>query len=133
MFSLGLLTYRPARDVWRASAVGTGERFGISNPVIGPTVIALSTSAHEFLTTLVAAVKRQADVVVGNVIGSNVLNSLGIMGASSLASLRGLTVPAHVMAVDIPLMLAGAECRPSSPCGRCRSAKGWAEPCSASI
>ena len=98
----------PSRGVWRASAVGTGERFGVSNQVIGLTVIALSTSAPELATTLVATVKRQADVAVGNVIGSNVLNILGIIGASSLASFREFTVPAHVMSFDIPLMLAGA-------------------------
>jgi cation:H+ antiporter len=89
-------------------ATGMGERLGIPDQVIGLTVIALSTSAPELATTLVAAVKRQADVAVGNVIGSNILNILGIMGAASLASLRELTVPEHVMAVDIPLMLVGA-------------------------
>jgi cation:H+ antiporter len=89
-------------------AVGIGERFGLSNQVIGLTVVALSTSAPELATTLVAAVKRQADVAVGNVIGSNVLNILGIMGAASLASLRELAVPAHLMSFDIPVMLAGA-------------------------
>jgi len=89
-------------------AVGLSERLGISNEVIGLTVVALSTSAPELATTLVAAFKRQADVAVGNVIGSNILNILGIMGAVSLASLRELTVPQHFVSLDIPVMLAGA-------------------------
>jgi cation:H+ antiporter len=89
-------------------AVGLAERLHVSNQVIGLTVIALSTSIPELATTLVAAFKRQADVAVGNVIGSNILNMLGIMGAASLASLRELTVSHRFLVVDLPMMFVGA-------------------------
>jgi cation:H+ antiporter len=89
-------------------AVGLAERLHVSNQVIGLTVIALSTSIPELATTLVAAFKRQADVAVGNVIGSNILNMLGIMGAASLASLRELTVGHRFLVVDLPMMFVGA-------------------------
>jgi cation:H+ antiporter len=89
-------------------AVGLGGIIGVSNQVMGLTVIALSTSVPELATTLVAAFKRESDLAVGNIIGSNILNIVGIMGVASMVSLRELTVPTRFTTLDLPLMVAGA-------------------------
>jgi len=89
-------------------AVGFGGIIGVSNQVMGLTVIALSTSVPELATTLVAAFKKESDLAVGNIIGSNILNIVGIMGVASMVSLRELTVPARFTTLDLPLMVGGA-------------------------
>ena len=89
-------------------AVGFGEIIGSSNEVIGLTLIALSTSLPELATTLVAVYKRQSSLAVGNIIGSNILNVLAIMGAASTVSPRELAVPERFMTFDLPLMVTAA-------------------------
>lgn len=89
-------------------AVGVAAQFGVPHSVIGVTVVALSTSLPELATTLVAALKREADVAVGNVLGSNVLNLFAIMGASALVSREPILVPPRFMTLDLPVMLASA-------------------------
>ena len=58
--------------------------YGISDAVIGLTLVAIGTSLPELATTVMAALRRQADVALGNVIGSNMFNLLGIIGVASL-------------------------------------------------
>jgi cation:H+ antiporter len=60
------------------------EQFGVSQVVIGLTIIAIGTSLPELATSVVASVKREADVAFGNVIGSNILNILLILGVAAL-------------------------------------------------
>ncbi|MBL4811635.1 MAG: calcium/sodium antiporter [Rhodobacteraceae bacterium] len=64
-------------------AVSIAREFGMSETVIGLTLVAVGTSLPELATTVSAALRRQADVAVGNVIGSNMFNLLGIMGVAS--------------------------------------------------
>ena len=66
------------------SSLEIAEDFGVSESVIGLTLVALGTSLPELATTVMAALRRQADVALGNVIGSNIFNLLGIMGVASL-------------------------------------------------
>jgi cation:H+ antiporter len=66
-------------------AVIVATAAGISDTVIGLTVVAIGTSLPELVTSFVAAVRRQSDIAVGNVVGSNIFNSLGIIGAAALA------------------------------------------------
>lgn len=65
-----------------ATAIARG--LGISEAVIGLTIVAVGTSLPELATTLVAAIRRQGDVAIGNVIGSNIFNIFGILGATAL-------------------------------------------------
>ena len=104
LIAAGIVMLPLGADLLINGAVGLGGRLGISNQVLGLTVVALSTSVPELATTVIAALKRQADLAVGNVIGSNVLNILGIMGAASLTSLRELIVPERFLVLDLPLM-----------------------------
>lgn len=68
------------------NAVDLAQLFGISEAVIGLTIVAAGTSMPELATSLVAAFRRQPDIAIGNVIGSNVFNVLGILGIASLVS-----------------------------------------------
>src|SRR5690606_37678811 len=68
------------------AAVDLARLFGISEEAIGLTIVAVGTSAPELVTSIVAAVRRQADVAIGNVLGSNIYNLLGIGGLTALIS-----------------------------------------------
>lgn len=67
-------------------AVGVAANMGISEAVIGLTVVAIGTSLPELSTTVVAAVRRHGDIAVGNVVGSNLFNLLGILGITALVT-----------------------------------------------
>lgn len=68
------------------SSVSLAKEFGVSEAVIGLTIIASGTSMPELATSVVAALRKQPDIALGNVIGSNVFNILGILGIASLVS-----------------------------------------------
>ena len=82
-------------------AVGLAEAAGVSNAVIGLTVVALGTSAPELATSIVAAVRGESEIAVGNVVGSNLFNVLGILGAAALV--RPLAAPG-LQLVDVAMM-----------------------------
>lgn len=69
-----------------AHSVNLATAFGISEAVIGLTIVAAGTSMPELATSLVAAVRKQPDIAIGNVVGSNVFNILGILGLASIIS-----------------------------------------------
>ncbi|MBB5515833.1 cation:H+ antiporter [Rubricella aquisinus] len=77
---------------------------GLSEAVIGLTVIAIGTSLPELATSITAAIKRQAGIAFGNVIGSNIFNVFGILGATALIS--PIPVAPRFLTVDLPVMLA---------------------------
>ncbi len=80
--------------------------FGISETVIGLTLVAIGTSLPELATTVMAALRRQADVALGNVIGSNMFNLLGIMGVASLVG--SIPVARGIVSFDLWIMLAAS-------------------------
>ncbi len=98
--------------VGSAWLVGSSSSFakaiGISDVVIGLTIVAAGTSMPEVATSLVAALKGERDIAVGNVIGSNIFNILACLGISGLLAPGGLTIPPSVMAFDYWVMLAVA-------------------------
>ncbi|QDU88183.1 Inner membrane protein YrbG [Pirellulimonas nuda] len=79
---------------------------GVSELVIGLTVVAIGTSLPELATSIMAAVRGKRDLAVGNVVGSNILNILGVLGLSAIVSPGGIAVSAPSLAFDIPLMIA---------------------------
>lgn len=85
------------------AAVDLARVGGISEEVIGLTIVAVGTSAPELVTSLVAAVRRQSDVAIGNVLGSNVYNLMGIGGLTAL--IRPTPVPEQIVRTDVPFML----------------------------
>lgn len=101
---LGLIGLPLGADLLVDGAIGVARYFGISEAVIGLTLVAIGTSLPELATTIVAAYRKHGDVAIGNVIGSNLFNLLGIMG---IASFFGpLAVPPGILEVDIWVMLA---------------------------
>jgi cation:H+ antiporter len=76
---------------------------GVSELVIGLTVVAGGTSAPELFTSLVAALRRQHEISVGNILGSNVFNGLGILGLTAVVG--GQQVAAQVLRLDAPLLV----------------------------
>jgi cation:H+ antiporter len=90
-------------------AIEIARAFGISELVIGLTIVALGTSLPEVATSLVAAFRGERDIAVGNVIGSNIFNILCVLGLSGLAAgSQGLPVSLGMIEVDIPFMVAVA-------------------------
>jgi cation:H+ antiporter len=82
-------------------AVAIAREAGMSEAVIGLTLVAVGTSLPEVATSIVAALKRQVDVAVGNVLGSNTFNVLGILGVTGLFG--PVPVPADIRMLDVAL------------------------------
>jgi cation:H+ antiporter len=80
----GLLLLIGGSQVLLMGAVGIAEHFGVSEAVIGLTLVAVGTSLPELSISVIAAIRRHADVAVGNILGSNIFNLLGILGISAL-------------------------------------------------
>ena len=85
-------------------AMELATRFGVSDAVIGLTLVAVGTSLPELVTSVVASLKRQGDVAFGNVVGSNIYNVLGILGTTALV--KPVAVPAEIASFDIWIMAA---------------------------
>jgi cation:H+ antiporter len=85
------------------SAEAIAARYGVSERVISVTIIAFGTSVPELATSVIAAVKKQLDISIGNIIGSNIFNILGILGITSMIK----TIPVSIeMRFDVYWMLA---------------------------
>ncbi len=102
----GLIGLAFGADLLVGGSVEIARDFGISEAVIGLTLVALGTSLPELVTALVAAIRGHCEVAVGNVIGSNIFNLLGIMGVTSLVGT--VPVPDSFLHVDMWVMLASS-------------------------
>jgi cation:H+ antiporter len=91
-----------------AAAVAIAEIFGVSQVVIGLTVVAAGTSMPEVATSVVAGLRGERDIAVGNVIGSNIFNILAVIGISGVVTPGGIAISAGVLSIDLPIMVAVA-------------------------
>jgi cation:H+ antiporter len=89
-------------------SVTIAESLGVSELVIGLTIVAAGTSLPEVVTSLVAAMRGERDIAVGNVVGSNIFNILSVLGLSSVIAPGGIEVSAAALQFDIPVMIAVA-------------------------
>jgi cation:H+ antiporter len=89
-----------------SSATTIAEAFGVSDLVIGLTVVAAGTSLPELATSVMASYRGQRDIAVGNVVGSNIFNLLAVLGASAAVSSDGIAVNRELIRLDYPVMLA---------------------------
>jgi cation:H+ antiporter len=89
-------------------AVTIASAMGVSELVISLTIIAAGTSLPEVATSIIAGLRGERDIAVGNVVGSNLFNILVVVGAAALVSRDGLTVAAPAINFDIPVMVAAA-------------------------
>ena len=88
VFSIVLLKFGAK---WLVDSAGTlAKNFGISDRIIGVTIVAVGTSIPELVTTVIAALKKENDIAIGNLIGSNIFNILGVLGIA--ASLREINI-----------------------------------------
>jgi len=108
-------------------AVALAVAFKVSPAVIGLTIVAMGTSLPELATSIVASARKQEDIAVGNIIGSNIFNLLFVLGLAATASPAGVTVAPAAARFDIPVMVVVAlVCLPIFFTGRelCRW-EGW--------
>lgn len=102
-----------------ASAVAIAQSLGVSELLIGLTIVAAGTSLPEVATSVVASVRGQRDIAVGNVVGSNVFNLLGVLGLSAVVAPEGIAVAPEALQFDLPVMIAVAlACLPIFVTGR---------------
>jgi cation:H+ antiporter len=100
---LGLIGLPLGADIFVDASLIIAKNFGVSDSVIGLTLVALGTSLPELATTVMAAIRRQADVALGNVIGSNMFNLLGIIGVASIFG--DIPVDTSFLTFDLWVML----------------------------
>jgi cation:H+ antiporter len=84
--AIGILGLYYGSDKFVDSAVGISQIFGVSERIIGITVIAIGTSLPELVTSIIAAIKKETDIAIGNILGSNLMNILAILGITSMIS-----------------------------------------------
>jgi cation:H+ antiporter len=101
---------------------GVARSLGVSELIIGLTIIAAGTSLPEVITSVIAAVRGERDIAVGNVVGSNLFNLLCVLGLTASIAPSGLPVPDAAIRFDIPLMIGvSILCLPIFISGRCVS------------
>jgi len=103
---LGLVGLPLGADILVDASTTIARSFGVSETVIGLTLVAIGTSLPELATTVMAALRRQADVALGNVIGSNMFNLLGIIGVASFFGT--IPVERQFLTFDLWVMLAAS-------------------------
>jgi cation:H+ antiporter len=91
-----------------AGAVSIAGAFGVDELIIGLTVVAAGTSLPEVATSVVASLRGERDIAVGNVVGSCLFNLLGVLGLSGLLAADGVTVAPAALRFDLPVMVAAA-------------------------
>ncbi|MCK5573858.1 MAG: calcium/sodium antiporter [Bacteroidetes bacterium] len=84
------------------------RNLGISELVIGLTIVAVGTSLPEVVTSVLASIRKERDIAVGNVVGSNIFNILLVLGLAATLSPSGIPVPPDVISFDLPVMIAVA-------------------------
>lgn len=90
------------------SAVAVAQSLGVSELIIGLTIIAIGTSLPEIVTSIIASFRGARDIAVGNVIGSNVFNITSVLGLTCIFAPNGVAVPPAALRFDIPVMIAVA-------------------------
>ncbi len=94
---------------WLVSgAVSIAKMLGVSELIIGLTVVAVGTSLPELVTSVVASIRGERDIAVGNVVGSNLFNILCVLGLTAIVSPTGIPIAPAALAFDIPVMVAVA-------------------------
>lgn len=109
LFLIGLVVLSVGADLLVSGATSIAVRIGVSDLVIGLTVVAIGTSLPEVVTSIVAAARGERDLAVGNVVGSNLFNILGVLGLTSIISkTAGAAITVDPLAIwfDIPVMVA---------------------------
>jgi cation:H+ antiporter len=95
------------------AAVAIAKHFGVSDLLIGLTVVAFGTSLPELAASVMASIRGERDIAVGNIVGSNLFNILVVIGLTGIVAPEGVPVAETAIQFDIPVMLAvAAACLP---------------------
>jgi cation:H+ antiporter len=109
VYIIGGLTLLVVGSGWLVdSSIAFANDFGVSERIIGLTIVAAGTSLPELATSVMASIRGERDIAVGNVVGSNIFNILSVLGLSGVLSPIGLTVSASTLSFDLPVMIAAA-------------------------
>ncbi len=108
LVAVGLVLLVFGADWLVDSATSLAKTMGVSDVIIGLTIVAAGTSMPEVATSIVATLKGERDIAVGNVVGSNIFNILACLGIASLVAPDGLAIPRAILAFDFWVMLAVA-------------------------
>ena len=103
LLAVGFLMLVKGADWFVDGSAGIADRFGVPQLVVGLTIVAMGTSAPEAAVSITAALKGSADITIGNVVGSNILNILIILGISSV--IVPIAVAKSTIRYEIPYML----------------------------
>lgn len=106
MLSVGIVAIVFGADALVRGSVEMARLFGVSDAFIGLTVVAIGTSAPEFVTTLVSTLRGDRDIAVGNLIGSSVYNLTLILGVPVLVANGSGPINNHLLHIDLPIMVA---------------------------
>jgi cation:H+ antiporter len=87
------------------SAVSFAQYLGVSELVVGLTIVAAGTSLPEVATSVIAALRGERDIAIGNVVGSNIFNIMGVLGFSGIVAPTGIAVSTAVIGFDMPVMI----------------------------
>ncbi|OUM08799.1 conjugal transfer protein TraR [Pseudomonas syringae] len=105
MLVVGLLMLTAGGHLLVSASVVMAIHLGLSERIVGLTVIAIGTSLPALMTSLIAALRGERDIAVGNVIGSNLFNLLGVLGVTALVAPVPLTISPNALVFDLPVML----------------------------
>jgi cation:H+ antiporter len=108
LISAGLVLLVVGARWFVTGAVEVARQVGVNDIVIGLTVVAAGTSLPEVATSVVASIRGERDIAVGNVVGSNIFNLLGVLGVSAVVAPSGLVVSRAFVGFDLPVMTAVA-------------------------
>ncbi|MBC52680.1 MAG: sodium:calcium antiporter [Gammaproteobacteria bacterium] len=87
------------------SAVAFAQYLGVSELIVGLTIVAAGTSMPEVVTSIIAAIRGERDIAVGNVVGSNIFNIMGVLGIASIIAPSGIAISPEFVRFDIPVMI----------------------------
>ena len=102
-FVVGLSITLLGARVLVQGAIGLAEDMGVSQTIIGLTIVAVGTSLPELITSVLAARRGHSDVALGNIVGSNIFNIFGILGATALV--KPIPIPSEIVTYDNWVML----------------------------
>ena len=101
----GLIMLVYGSDLLLESAITIARTLGVSELIIGLTIISVGTSLPEVFTSIIASIRGEKDIAVGNLIGSNIFNIMAIIGLTSILAPNGIRVLPDAMNFDIPVMI----------------------------
>jgi cation:H+ antiporter len=108
LIGIGLVMLVLGAEWLTSSSITIARALGVSELIIGLTLVAAGTSLPELASSMIATFKGEQDIAVGNVVGSNIFNILAVLGISAIVSPAGVAVSTSAIRLDIPFMIAVA-------------------------